>query len=75
MNTTRIAFIVVVEDYHDIEMIADCIQGVKLSTIELGMSGQDYVGFIFSHQSPSDNEIHNFLVAAKIQLNNDYESP
>lgn len=68
MIKTRIAFLVVVEDYHEISMIAEAIQGVKLSWREIGMSNQDYVGVIFDGLQPGDGEIADLLIETNITL-------
>jgi hypothetical protein len=68
MIKTRIIFLVVVEDYHDIGMIADAIQGVELSWREVGMSGPDYVGVIFDGCSPGDGEIADLILDADVTL-------
>jgi len=65
---SRIAFIVIVEDYHDLGYICQAIQGIDLSHRELGMSGASYVGVIFSEHSPGDSEIAELLLEAKIEL-------
>ncbi len=73
MFRPRIAFIVTVEDYHDIGYIARSIQGIDLSHAELGtmQSGMTYVGVIFSHYKPEDEEIQEMLLEAKIELNSE----
>lgn len=75
MINTRIAFIVVVDDYHEIGHIALAIQGVDLSHRELGtthtLHGLQYVGIIFNDSSPGDGEVMDLLAAAKIELNDE----
>ena len=71
MIKTRIVFLVVVKDYHDISMIADAIQGVELSWLEIGMSDKDYVGVIFDGgYSPNDGEIADLIIEADLTLTN-----
>ncbi len=69
MIKTRIAFIVVTQDYHDLAFIAHAIQE-PLSYKEIGMinSGADYVGVIYSGHTPGDTEINELLLDAGITL-------
>jgi len=68
MIKTRIIFLVVVEDYHDISMITNAIQGVKLSWREIGMSDEGYIGIIFDGCNPSVGEIADLLIETDITL-------
>lgn len=71
MIQTKIRFIVLVDDYHEIEHIAEAIQGVELSTRELGMSGSHYVGLIFDGNCPGDGEVFDLVAALEnIELSN-----
>jgi hypothetical protein len=70
MITTRIAFLVVVDDYHDIAMIANAIKGVELSWREVGVSEKDYVGVIYDGCSPGDGEVMDLLIAADLTITN-----
>ena len=75
MITTRIAFIVVVEDYHEVGHICEAIWGIDLSHRELGTTdtfhGLRYVGVIFNECSPGDGEIFDLLEKAGVELNDD----
>ena len=64
MIQTKIRFIVLVDDYHEIEHIAEAIQGVELSTRELGMSGSDYIGLIYDGEHcPPQKEIFDLVAS------------
>lgn len=65
--------IVVVDDYHDIEDIANAIVGLEVSSRELGTTWgpgniSKYVGVIFEGCCPGDGEIADLLLEADIEL-------
>ena len=72
MIITRIAFLVIVDDYHEIGHIALAIQGVSLLHRELGTTNigglLQYVGVIFNDNSLGDSEIQDLLTAANIEI-------
>ncbi len=70
MQNKRTVFLVMVDDYHDIDMIASSIQGVELSGLEIGMSGGQYVGVVYSGNRPGDGEVFDLLLDTGIQLDN-----
>jgi hypothetical protein len=57
---TRFLQIVVVSDYHDLDLICDAFVGLKLSNREIGTTITNrlkYVGVIFDGCSPGDGEL------------------
>lgn len=69
----RFAQIVVVTDYHEIQAIADSFPALKLSSRELGMSNNKYVGVVFDGSVPGDGEIADLLLEAGVTLNSEDE--
>lgn len=63
--------LVIVDDYHDFELITSAMVGRKIKHIELGSIGvrsrTKYLGIIYEGKEPSDAEITALLVKAKIQ--------
>jgi len=58
---TRFLQIVVVSDYHELDLICDAFVGLELSNREIGTtitnSGLKYVGVVFDGCSPGDGEL------------------
>ena len=76
---TRFLQIVVVADYHDLDLICDAFVGLELSSREIGTttmrSGLKYVGVIFDGCSPGDGELADAMLASGVVMEVEDESP
>ena len=68
--------LVIVDDYHDLDMIASAIVGrakfVELGTIATTGSGyRSYLGVIYEGKKPTSGEISDLLFRAKITKTDD----
>ena len=69
---TNFVQLVVVTDYHDLDLICDAFKGLSLSNREIGVTSEygvlKYVGVIFEGDTPSDGEIEDLLQESEIEL-------
>ena len=75
---TRFLQIVVVSDYHDLDLICDAFVGLKLSNREIGTTITNrlkYVGVIFDGCSPGDGELFDAMLASGVVMDVEDESP
>jgi hypothetical protein len=64
--------LVIVDDYHDFELIISAMAGLKMKHLELGSIRvhsiyTKYLGVIYKGKRPSNAEINVMLVKAKIK--------